>query len=75
MLFGTFAPLAACAIVGLALGVFQAATQIQEQTIVYVSKLGVLSLLCFFTGPWCFDQMVEFMRDSLSIIAYLGALK
>ncbi|KJS30373.1 MAG: hypothetical protein VR64_16935 [Desulfatitalea sp. BRH_c12] len=59
--------------VGLAVGVlvsmFQAATQINEMTLVFVPKiLGVaLALLVFF--PWMLKVITEFMRHNIVNIA------
>lgn len=46
--------------VGLLVSIFQATTQIQEQTLAFVPKIvAVLGGLVFF-GPWMLSKMVEF---------------
>lgn len=58
------APLLAAALVtGLFVGLFQAATQIQEQTLSFIPKLlaMVLSLLAF--GPWLLQTITEYTSD------------
>ena len=46
--------------VGLLVSIFQATTQIQEQTLAFVPKIvAVLAGLVFF-GPWMLSKMIEF---------------
>lgn len=46
--------------VGLLVSIFQATTQIQEQTLAFIPKIvAVLAGLVFF-GPWMLSKMVEF---------------
>ena len=52
-------------IVGLAISLVQATTQIQEQTLTFVPKLvGVFAILAL-TGPWLMSQMMAFTRALL----------
>lgn len=50
-------------IVGLAVSIFQATTQIQEQTLSFIPKIlaVVVSLAVF--GNWMLNVLVEFTRD------------
>lgn len=49
--------------IGLLVSIFQATTQIQEQTLAFIPKIvGVLVGLIFF-GPWMLNKMVEFTVD------------
>ncbi len=61
--------LAAGLFVGLVIAVFQAATQINEQTLTFVPKIiavfGVFSALF----PWMMQMMMEFMTRIMDIIA------
>jgi flagellar biosynthetic protein FliQ len=51
--------------VGLLVSIFQATTQIQEQTLAFIPKIiAVLAGLVFF-GPWMLTKMVEFTSDLL----------
>lgn len=51
--------------VGLIVGVAQAATQINEQTIAFVAKALALSALIAATGSWMLGQLVDYTRDLL----------
>lgn len=51
--------LAALAI-GLLIGVFQAATQIQEMTLSFIPKLMALAIALLFFGPWMLRMLTEF---------------
>jgi len=60
-------------IVGLLVAIFQATTQIQEQTLAFVPKIfAVLGAIAFF-GVWIMRQVVEFSSQLLdNIPLYLG---
>ena len=55
--------------IGLLLGVFQTATQVQEQSITFVGKL--LAVLCVIVvlGPEALTVIVEYMRTQFTGIA------
>jgi flagellar biosynthesis protein FliQ len=46
--------------VGLMIGVFQAATQIQEMTLSFIPKLIVLVFALLIAGPWMLRLITEF---------------
>jgi len=48
--------------VGLLIGVFQAATQIQEMTLSFIPKLMVLVFALLAAGPWMLRMLVEFTQ-------------
>ncbi|MEP5765386.1 MAG: flagellar biosynthesis protein FliQ [Halieaceae bacterium] len=48
--------------VGLLIGVFQAATQIQEQTLSFIPKLIALVFALVLGGPWMVNSWVFFCR-------------
>ena len=50
-------------IVGLAVGLLQALTQIQEQTVAFVPKLLAMILVMSLALPWILSQMVEYSRE------------
>jgi flagellar biosynthetic protein FliQ len=54
------APLGAGLVVGLAISVFQTATNIQEQTLTFVPKIISLILVMLFVGPWIITRLMEF---------------
>jgi len=48
--------------IGLLIGMFQAATSINEQTLSFIPKLGVLLLSILVAGPWMINLLVNFTR-------------
>jgi flagellar biosynthetic protein FliQ len=54
--------------VGLIIGLLQAITQIQEQTVSFVPKLIVMVIVLSFTLPWLINQMVQYSHDLISNI-------
>jgi flagellar biosynthetic protein FliQ len=58
------APLLLIALVtGLAIGMLQAATQINESTLSFIPKLLLLVLTLFAIGPWILRVLVDFTHD------------
>ena len=59
-------------LVGLALGlvvsVFQAVTQIQEQTLAFIPKVIGLAVVLVVGGPWMLDQVVTYTQELYSSI-------
>ena len=47
-------------VVGLVISVFQAVTQIQEQTLTFIPKMLVTGVVILLAGPWMMDQMVSY---------------
>ncbi len=65
------APMLASLLVGFIVSLFQATTQIQEQTLSYVPKLVAVFLTIAITGPWTLMQAVKFTRvlfDSIPLV-------
>jgi flagellar biosynthesis protein FliQ len=50
-------------IVGLVISLFQALTQIQEQTVVFVPKIIVMLLVLSVSLPWLIAHMVQYTTD------------
>lgn len=48
---------------GLLIGMFQAATSIQEMTLSFIPKLMVLAIALMLTGSWMLELIVTFSRD------------
>ena len=48
--------------IGLFIGMFQAATSINEQTLSFIPKLIVLLLSILVAGPWMLNLLVSFTR-------------
>jgi flagellar biosynthesis protein FliQ len=53
-------------IVGLAVGLFQALTQIQEQTVAFVPKLIAMLLVLSALLPWLIAQMLQYTTDLIA---------
>ena len=47
-------------LVGFIISLFQAVTQIQEQTLTFVPKVIAVLLMVAFTSPWIISLMVDF---------------
>ena len=60
-------------VVGLAIGIVQAATQINEMTLAFIPKLLAMSLTMVIAGPWMLKVIVAYTREM--IIAIPGMLR
>jgi flagellar biosynthetic protein FliQ len=60
--------LTAALVVGLIIGMFQAATQINETTLSFVPKLLAMVVALFFAGPWMLDVLISFTRGLIERI-------
>ena len=49
--------------VGLLIGIFQEATQIQEMTLSFIPKLAALAIALVIGGPWMLRTIVEFTTE------------
>jgi flagellar biosynthetic protein FliQ len=49
--------------IGLAVSLFQAVTQIQEQTLSFIPKIIGLAILIVILGPWMLSQLVAFSSN------------
>ena len=49
--------------VGLVIGLLQALTQIQEQTVAFVPKLVAMGLALAFTLPWILAQLLDYSEN------------
>jgi flagellar biosynthetic protein FliQ len=65
-------PMLASALVGFIVSIFQATTQIQEQTLSYVPKLVAVFLTLAILGPWMLTQAVRFAKVVLETIQYVN---
>ncbi|QDP40189.1 flagellar biosynthesis protein FliQ [Radiobacillus deserti] len=50
-------------VVGLVVSIFQATTQIQEQTLAFIPKIVAVLVGLVFFGPWMLTRMVEFTSN------------
>ena len=62
-------PMQASMLIGLVVGILQATTQIQEQTLSYVPKLTGVFVTIAIMGPWILAQAVKFTVVLLDSIA------
>jgi len=65
-------PMLASVLVGFVVSVFQATTQIQEQTLSYVPKLIAVFLTLAVLGPWMLAQTLRFASVILESIQYVN---
>jgi flagellar biosynthetic protein FliQ len=49
--------------VGLVVSVFQAVTQIQEQTLTFIPKILATVVVLVVGGPWMLDQLLSYTAD------------
>lgn len=63
--------LIAALIAGLAIGMVQAATQINEMTLSFIPKLLVLVATLFIAGPWMLKLIVGYTRELFESIPSL----
>jgi flagellar biosynthesis protein FliQ len=54
--------------VGLLVGIFQAATQINEMTLSFIPKLLAMAAVLAITGPWMLRTLVEYTRGLIQSI-------
>ena len=54
--------------VGLLVSMFQAATQINEQTLSFIPKLGITFLVLIVAGPWLLQMLMTFTQRIISDI-------
>lgn len=57
--------------VGLLVGMFQAATQINEMTMSFIPKLLVMVVALVIAGPWMLDVIVNYTRQLMEQIPSL----
>lgn len=57
--------------VGLLVGVFQAATQINEMTLSFIPKLLAVSATLAIAGPWMLNVLVSYTRELITSIPAL----
>lgn len=69
----TAAPmLIAAMVIGLLISIFQAATQINEQTMTFIPKIVAVFVTLLIFGPWIIELLVTFTTGILEQIATIG---
>lgn len=56
-------------LVGLLISIFQAATQIHEQTITFVPKLLVIAIVLLASGSWMMELLRDFTNQIFQMMA------
>ena len=56
-------------LVGLLVSIFQATTQIQEQTLSFIPKLIVIALALVVGGAWMLNELIQFTNKIMNMIA------
>jgi flagellar biosynthesis protein FliQ len=57
--------------VGLLVSIFQAVTQIQEQTLAFIPKVIALAAVLLLLGPWMLNQLLAYTADLWGGIPHL----
>ncbi|RLL51082.1 flagellar biosynthetic protein FliQ [Mariprofundus sp. EBB-1] len=63
--------LAVALVVGIAISLFQALTQIQEMTLTFVPKIIAVFGAMIIAAPWMTERMITFTRDIFNMIPTL----
>jgi flagellar biosynthetic protein FliQ len=50
-------------VVGLVVSIFQAVTQIQEQSLTLIPKIATIAAITVLLGPWMLDQLVAYTTN------------
>lgn len=69
----TSAPmLLAALVIGLVISIFQAATQINEQTMTFIPKIVAVFVTLLIFGPWIMELLITFTTGIITQIATVG---
>ena len=49
--------------IGLLVAMFQAATQINEQTLTFIPKLAMVIIVLMIAGPWMLQVVIDYFQD------------
>ncbi|MFT5173477.1 MAG: flagellar biosynthetic protein FliQ [Gammaproteobacteria bacterium] len=71
MLMVAAPPLLTALAVGLVIGVFQAATQVNEMTLSFIPKVIALVLVLIATGPWMLQTLMNYTEQLIREIPHL----
>ncbi len=64
--------LIAALVVGLVISIFQAATQINEQTMTFIPKIVAVFVTLLIFGPWIMNLLITFATGVITGIADVG---
>ena len=68
-------PLLASLVVGLVVSLFQALTQIQEQTLTFVPKIIATILVIMITAGWMMDTLREFTIRAFEMMLQVSVMR
>lgn len=68
-------PLLASLIVGLVVSLFQALTQIQEQTLTFVPKIVATILVIMITAGWMMENLKSFAERALDLMLTVSVVR
>lgn len=68
-------PLLASLVVGLVISLFQALTQIQEQTLTFVPKIIATILVIMITAGWMMDTLREFAIKAFDMMLQISVMR
>ena len=57
-------------VIGIVIAIFQAATQINEQTITFVPKLVLVFIVLIVAGSWMITSLADFTEKVFSMMIY-----
>lgn len=64
--------LLAALVIGLLVSIFQAATQINEQTMTFIPKIVGVFLALLFFAPWMIQTLLAFVQGIFSVLPTVG---
>ena len=56
-------------VVGILIAIFQAVTQIHEQTLAFIMKLSVVIMVLLVGGGWMMDTLLDYTRRVFALMA------
>ena len=59
-------------VVGLAVALFQAVTQIQEISLTFIPKIAAVALAAYVAGGWMMEVLMGFTKQAFALIPGLG---
>jgi len=59
-------------VLGLVISIFQAATQINEQTMTFIPKIVGVFLALLFFAPWMIQTLLAFVQGIFSVLPTVG---
>ena len=65
-------PVLASLVVGFAVSIFQATTQLQEQTLTFVPKIVAVFAALALAGPWIASQLTRFTEAAFNLLPSIG---